>query len=175
MTQGASPPIDPALAAALDGFATRVEGNVSAAFEKRFAAFEARLKFVEGQVIPSTKPGGPPPEDGGAAAVATIPPIVLPNGLALNGSAPPPAGSSPTIAHRTDSLERKVNRLLKVHGVSPEEVSTLERVLRWVISPEGRKQLAALVAAVAATYAALRPVLTPPPPAAPLPAVVAPR
>lgn len=186
MTQP-SPPIpiglDPGIAAYLDALAGRTEASINANVDRRFEAFEARLKFVEGQVKPSGNP--PPTTTPPAGHDDPIPAILMPDGASLNGSlsSPPSPASSPrpTLVHRQDALERKVDRLLKVHGVRPGDVVKVEgdaagafdglsRALRWAASPEGRKQLGVLVAAIAAIYGAVHGTSSPapgPPPTAP--------
>jgi hypothetical protein len=160
MTQG-TPPIpvglDPGIAAYLEALAGRTEANVNANLDKRFSAFEARLKYVEGEVKASGKPPPPTSTPPAEHEPEDLPPILLPSGATLNGSVSPPpiSATRPTLVHRTDALERKVDRLLKAHGVQPPGVGGLTRTLRWIASPEGRKQLGVLVAAIAAIYGAV--------------------
>lgn len=150
------PSIDPALASALDAMATRIERNVSLAFDKRFESFDRRLKFVEKEVLASFRPAptSTPPTD----VTADLPQVLFPSGE---------LAKPPTLAHRTGDLERKVDRLLKAHGLQPPEMGAVERIARSLASAEGRKQIVALIAAIAAIAAALQRTPAHAPPAPP--------
>jgi hypothetical protein len=158
--------LDPGIASYLEALASRTEANITTMVDKRFCAFETRVRFLESEV----KASKPPPSTSTPPVAEDLPPILLPGGGALiNGSLPPPSSPRGTLVHRTDALERKLDRLLKAHGVQPNDVGSAERFFRWVASPEGRKQLGVLVAAVAAIYAAIHGAPMPAPTSSPAP------